>query len=108
MAHELDQTGFYIHSDWHDRFAISRNLRLELLHLMKADIMLINPAGVSAQSWIKLGFAISAGIRIIAIGAEKLDIELSQFFVLNVATFEDLRRNHFLALGSGRWKKGQI
>ena len=103
-AKELREAGFVVVSDWHD-IVQERPLALELVKLSTADLLLVKPIGARHDTFVKIGYAAAAGIRIIAVGP--FQPELNSILTLNVFTWDDLKANHWLKLGSARAKKAK-
>lgn len=96
---ELEMAGFYV-----EVMRDFDKLHLELVRMSKSDILIFWFAGMSTAAAIKIGYAVAAGMRIIGIGQCPYP-ELQSFFAMTVDAFDDLKRNHFVKLGSGDWRK---
>ncbi len=92
---ELNSAGFDVFYD------SGQALIVELLRMVLTDTLLVFVDNASNFTWMKIGFAVASGLRIVAIGKSDPGVPVA----LQVPAWSDLSRNCFLKMGDMYYKK---
>jgi hypothetical protein len=74
----------------------------ETVRMVAADVLIVWVDNATPWAWVKIGYAMASGLRIVAIGSRQLPQGMA---ALQEPTWDDLAKNKFLALGDGDFKK---
>lgn len=102
-ANQLAASDFDVTSEWHDGPKLSMISELIMI-LGRCDLLIVFMAGASADSWLKVGWAMASGLRCVFVGAV-IPPEFDTIVNFKFDTWEDLAEGGFARLGSTRFKK---
>jgi len=103
---DLDEAGFKVYTSLH-----TDSQYTPYANIAKCDMCIFWPSLASKEGWMRVGIAMSHGMRLIIVDPEwvKNPPALSivyQHAALVVPSWEDIKRNQFLKLGNATYKKG--
>jgi hypothetical protein len=104
-ADALTAVDYDVCSDWHDGAIVPLVSEL-IISLSRCDLLIVWLAGASQDSWVKVGWAMASGMRVVFVGgAGQIPASFESIVQFRFDTWEDLARDDFARLGSTRFKK---